>query len=415
MLAWGDSPTASTGFGVVNKNILKRLHQTNQFDIDILGINYFGDFYDQEKFPYQIVPAKLLDPADPYGNTQLVRTLQSGKQYDLLFIVNDIYVTHNIAKSPTGSLAEAIRSSNPSCKIVYYYPVDCNVIPGMTDMITLADIPVTYTQYGMLKTIAALPNIVKKLRVIPHGTDTISYFPMNNPEGRAAFRREYYGIQDDKTILLVNVARNSTRKDLARTILAFSHFRKKYPNSKLYLHTNIRDVMLDLSPVVQELNLRMDTDVIFPLNYSPANGFPDEFMNKLYNSADIFFSTHLGEGWGLPISEAQAAGTLVVVPNNSCMPELVGIEKGIMYPCKEQVYTDNSGLRPVGHMEDILTALFRAVELPPWEKERLTTQALAYTKSLTWDIVCNSWFKIFQEALLLNSNKNTKEIEGEIV
>jgi len=55
VLGYCDSPTCATGFATVSRNIFEGLYRTGRFDIDILGINYWGDplliFY----FFYKIV------------------------------------------------------------------------------------------------------------------------------------------------------------------------------------------------------------------------------------------------------------------------------------------------------------------------------------------------------------------------
>ena len=53
VLAYCDSPTCATGFGTVSRNILAGLYSTGRFDIDILGINYWGD---PHNFPFRIWP-----------------------------------------------------------------------------------------------------------------------------------------------------------------------------------------------------------------------------------------------------------------------------------------------------------------------------------------------------------------------
>ena len=45
VLCWSDSPIIQTGFGVVTKYIMKALYNTGKYDIDILAINFYGDFY----------------------------------------------------------------------------------------------------------------------------------------------------------------------------------------------------------------------------------------------------------------------------------------------------------------------------------------------------------------------------------
>jgi len=53
VLAYCDSPTCATGFGTVSRNIFEGLYRTGRYDIDMFGINYWGD---PHGFPYRIWP-----------------------------------------------------------------------------------------------------------------------------------------------------------------------------------------------------------------------------------------------------------------------------------------------------------------------------------------------------------------------
>jgi len=64
--------------------------------------------------------------------------------------------------------------------------------------------------------------------------------------------------------------------------------------------------------------------IILPSQYSMVCGLisPD-LMNQLYNAADVFILLSRGEGFGLPIVEAQSAGLPAIVTDFSASAELV--------------------------------------------------------------------------------------------
>ena len=118
VLCWSDCAFAPTGFGTVSKHVLSTLYNTGLFEIDHLAINYYGEFYDRKKYPYQIVPARLLNPSDPFGNQMLIRNLQK-TDYDILWILNDTFVVNKIA--PESSISggakrfkTASQTANPT-------------------------------------------------------------------------------------------------------------------------------------------------------------------------------------------------------------------------------------------------------------------------------------------------------------
>ena len=403
VLVWSDSVTATTGFGTVSKHILKALYQTGRYEIDQLAINYFGDFLDRNVVPYSLVPARMGDPKDPYGNQMFLDALAK-KQYDLVFIINDTFVVESIAqKLPELRNLKQTHNHKPF-KLIYYYPVDCRFMPRAQTMVRDADRAVAYTEYAKRETLKLLPN--HNLDVIYHGTDINSFHPLS-PQERAFARKRFFNVEDDNTFILLNLNRNNIRKDMARTILAFKEFRKAVPNSLLYLHTRIVDSPghgqeIDLGVPVEEFGFNMTKDVIFPNNLHPAQGFPIEVLNLIYNAADAYITTTLGEGWGLTITEAMAAGTPVIVPDNTSLPEIVGSDlfRGYMYPCKEQVYIDNSGFRPIGRTEDIIASMLNCYS--DWQqkhprRQQIIDKAKAFTQQYSWDNVCKSWVTLFDE------------------
>lgn len=414
VLFWGDAPAPLiyTGFGVVSSHILKALHNTGLYEIDVLGINYFGSFYDKKQTPYQVTPARLLNPQDPYGNTMLLKSL-SEKKYDVLFIINDTYVTHNIANK----IQEYKTKYNQNMKIIYYYPVDCVVRSDMADMILVADKPVTYTEFGRKETIKQLPQVASKLDVIYHGTDSETYHPISVDKINQA-RLEFFGIQpQDNYFVWMSVNRNSVRKNLPKTIYAFSEFKKKHPDKKtlLYLHTVPNDQGIDLQICLKDLNLSMKTDVIFPVNYSPAQAFSGEILNMFYNASNCFLSTSLGEGWGIGQCEAMAAGIPVIAPDNTSTPEILGplntktgvCERGFDYNCEEIAFIDNQGYRHDGRVETIVSTMETVYNINPITKITMLQAARKFTMDNSWEKINQKWITLFSEVI---NNKSTSSV-----
>lgn len=406
VLAWCDAPAPliHTGFGVVSGQILRALHNTGKYEIDVLGINYFGSFFDKTETPYQVTPAKLLDPQDPYGNRMLLKCL-SEKKYDILFVINDTYVTHSIA----AKVQEYKTKYNQNLKIIYYYPVDCTVNKEYADMINIADKPVTYTNFGKIQTAIKLPQVEKNLDVIYHGTDSETYHPLSVDKINQA-RLNFFGVRpEDKTFVWISVNRNSTRKNLPKTIFAFNEFKKSHPNVKtlLYLHTVPFDQGIDLQVCLRELNLSMKTDVIFPVNYSPSNAFSGEVLNQFYNASNCFLSTSLGEGWGIGQCEAMAAGIPVIAPNNTSSPEIFDSgHRGIMYDCKETALIDNQGYRCDGRIEDIVDKMHYVYTLSDIEKITMLQAARKFTTDNSWENINKKWVALFDKVYNTKSSSS---------
>ena len=401
LLCYSDSVLATTGFGIVSKHILNALYQTGEYEIHQLAINHPGEFWDTNKVPYSMIPAKMLDPKDPYGNAMFLEALKKN-DYDVVLIINDTFVVNTISTHMEPLRKALVQAGRKAFKLVYYYPVDCVVDPTKAGMIKAADYPVPYTNFARDETVAALGQEYSKLQPIYHGVDVANFFPIH-PQERNLIRKEAFGVEDD-TFLITNVNRNNTRKDIGKTILAFSQFHKTVPNSKLYLHMAPQDhgagpAHIDLFPLINQLGLKLDEDVYFPRNFHVANGYPIELLNKLYCCGDVFLTTHLGEGYGLTIQESIAAGTPVVVPDNTVMPELISKNGGYIYPCKEWIYCDNSGARKLGRLEDIYNSLLDAyVDWRDNTKRRanIIKTGHGFTNKYSWDNVCKDWVKLFK-------------------
>ena len=115
-----------------------------------------------------------------------------------------------------------------------------------------------------------------------------------------------------------------SRKAWGENILAFAMFAKKHPEALLYLHTEARTQFgIDLVALVEAAGIS-SKQVQFADPYSYRMGVDDKTMAKIYTRADVLLSATAGEGFGLPVLEAQACGTRVVVSNFSAQPELVG-------------------------------------------------------------------------------------------
>lgn len=391
ILYWGDAPTVSTGFGVVARHVLRALHDDG-YRVDCLSVNTSDRFHDPREFPYTILPAAT-SAQDRAGARSFARALSAPGALDLVLAQNDLSATHAAA----GYINQLRAQGKRLPPIVHYYPVDCAVRADFSGMLGAADINVTCTEFGRRETLKTFPDHVP--RVIPHGVDTRSFYPLRERVAcRQAVRRAFNVAPEAQ--LICAVAANSVRKDLPRTLAAFAALRSRHTaDAVLYLHTNPISNGIDLNAAAASCGLVVGRDVIFPNDYHPCAGIPDVALNELYNAADLYFTTSLGEGWGLPVTEAMAAGLTVVAPRHTSLAELGAQDRALLYDCREAVWVDNSGYRPLGALDDIVAALARATALSSVERERITTNALTFARSLDWSRVVPHWLALIRETI----------------
>jgi len=394
VLAYCDSPTCATGFGTVSRNIFEGLQKSGKYDIDILGINYWGD---PHEFPYRIWPTGTNGERDPYGRQKVLNMIPR-MDFDLIFFLQDSFILDFL---PT-LMPHLKTSKQKPYKSILYFPVDSVVKEPWAKNVNHADYLVAYSEFGKQEFLKKLP-YREEVLVIPHGVNTREYFPVPKSDV-LAFRKQFFGQYADHFVI-TNLNRNQQRKDIPRTIRAFKEFRKQVPNSILYLHMAIKDQGWDLGAVCQEMELDTTKDVIFPKNFGPNQGYPRHVVNLIYNASDVVVSTTLGEGFGLAWMEALAAKTPIVMPANTMLPEFITDETG--YLCKSgnnpSLYTtiqfDNEVVRPLTDVEDLVRTLVHIHDNPAEADQKAENGYKWIINNMDWlKHIVPQWMKLFDRA-----------------
>lgn len=154
---------------------------------------------------------------------------------------------------------------------------------------------------------------------VPHGIETGVFKP---PADRAALR-ETCQISDDSFVVGINGANNDAiRKALPEQMLAFAKFRQNHPEALLTLHTGVhQEGGQDLEELAENLGI---TDCIRVVDQYRLNAglIQPADMADWYGMLDVLSACSYGEGFGLPIMEAQACGTPVITTKASSMTEV---------------------------------------------------------------------------------------------
>jgi len=394
LLAYCDTPSCATGFGTVSRNILEGLQNTGRYQIDVLGINYWGD---PHPFPYRIWPVGTNKERDPYGRKKICGMMPQ-MDFDLLFFLQDTFILDFLPE-----LIPHLKGKGKKFKSVCYYPIDGIPKKKWISNVNVVDYLVAYSEFGKAESIKALPEC-QKLDVIPHGVNTTDYY-VHNEDNVKAFRANYFNRHKDKFIF-TNLNRNQQRKDIPRTIAAFAEFRKHTdPNdSILYLHMAKVDQGWNLPEVCAAYGFNMKDDVLFPENFGPNQGYPREIVNMIYNASDCVISTTLGEGWGLSWSEAMATRTPIVMPSNTALVEAISPERGYLIKSgtnetlKTVLPNDNEVIRPLVDVEDMAEKM---VHVYNNYEEALDKADKAYqwvTTKLDWQKhIAPRWVKVFDK------------------
>lgn len=394
VLAYADSVTCATGFGTVSRNIFEGLYRTGRYEIDQFGINYHGD---PHQFPYRIWPAFSNPQRDPYGRQKFVQ-FAPRMDFDILFLLQDSFIMDFL---PT--LLPHMKMNRPKpFKSILYFPVDSLLKEKWGENISHADTLVAYSEFGRQEALKVLPDREDML-VIPHGVNTTDYHPLPKADAEQ-FRKQYFKDQADKFII-TNLNRNQQRKDVPRTIQAFKEFRKHRPDSILYLHMAMKDQGWDLPEICKLNGLDISTDVIFPQNFGPNQGYPREIVNALYNSSDVIVSTTLGEGFGLSWIEAMAAKRPVIMPDNTTLSEFITEDRGYLVKSgtSPSLWTviphDNEVNRPLVDVDDLVAKLIHVHDNPDEAKEKAEKAYKWAISEMDWQrSIATQWVDLFDKS-----------------
>jgi glycosyltransferase involved in cell wall biosynthesis len=158
---------------------------------------------------------------------------------------------------------------------------------------------------------------------VPHAVDTEAYKPYDRAESREAT-----GLDPDAFIVGMVAANkgNPSRKCFDEAFQAFRVFHAKHPEAKLYIHSEVsgRFQGVNLLELLDAIGVPPEATVFADQYRTVHFPFPEETMARLYSAMDVLLSPSAGEGFGIPVLEAQACGTPVIVSDFTAQPELVG-------------------------------------------------------------------------------------------
>jgi glycosyltransferase involved in cell wall biosynthesis len=347
----------TTGFGAVAKELVDEWAKDKKLSIVIFGLN------DSSRKVYDYLPNVKVIPAlltgdkdtqkDYYRRIQLLKLIYQS-DFDAIFFLQDVEVINTMEEQLLDVKNTKKKENRPSFKSMIYFPVDSEPRESDLKVLSFFDEVVTYTEYAKnIMKVLITDTQFKKIKVIPHGTNTNDFYPYSDADKLKA-KKEIFGSED--VFVFGSVNRNQVRKDFGSLIMGFAMFKHTSgANALLYLHCNPIDPMgINIYRLCERVGLEVGKDVILPKDYSENKGCSKEELNKIYNSFDCFITTTTAEGWGLSVTEAMATKCLVICPKHTSLTEI----------------TDNG--------ENTLNFMFsqQAVFVNDFEKIRFTTNPL---------------------------------------
>jgi glycosyltransferase involved in cell wall biosynthesis len=192
-------------------------------------------------------------------------------------------------------------------------PVDSDPMHEYTiNVLRSAKYPTAMSLFGMRQ----MKKVGFKPFYLPHGVDTEIFKPMEKKKELIKAKGKFV------VGLIATNLEQFDRKGFVPTFKAFAKFQKRRENSVLYFHgemTRMEDG-LDLEWIASELGIKVHgVDRWMRWAFFSASE-----LAELYNTFDVFLLLTRGEGFCVPLIEAQACGVPVIVTDYTAPQDLVG-------------------------------------------------------------------------------------------
>jgi len=208
---------------------------------------------------------------------------------------------------------------------VPWFPIDHDPIPPeVLEKVRYAFARIVYSKFGEKQ----LNDYDLDCHYIPHGVDTKSFAPI--PDAAREIGKDKIGIPRDRFVVGMVAANKGypTRKAFEQNLMGFKKLYDKHNDALLFMQTwtgegGNASNSIDLIAYCRAIGLQPGKNVLFCDQFmNTTRGFPDPYIVALYNAMDVLLSVSRGEGFGIPILEAQACGTPVITGDWTSMGEL---------------------------------------------------------------------------------------------
>lgn len=368
ILLCNEASFLSTGYGVYGKEILKRLHDSGEYEVAEIGCYATIEDFAKHKIPWKFYPNAVAandkrykdytqNAMNQFGYWRFDACLADFKP-DIVFDVRDywMYSYQEISvfrKFFRWAIMPTVDSYPQKTEWLYTFAG--------------ADIVVPYTRWAQQTLTEQCGNKINMHNAIANaGINAKEFYPLET-NVKNELRYKFFGNHNSR--IIGSVMRNQKRKLLADCMEAFRVYLEKLKqnnekdlldNSYLYLHTTYpEDPGWDIPSLLLEYGVsdkvyftyacRLCKE-IFPAKFqgpigfcphcfnhsasfpSPSNGVSTTQLNSIYNLFDIYIQYAICEGFGMPQVEAAACGIPIASVDYSAMTEIVEELNGVKIP-----------------------------------------------------------------------------------
>lgn len=448
-----------TGFSTYMREVLKRLHATNRFEIAEFGS--YGDSPEIEpavkSIPwkyYHNLPTNGIEGAE-YGmwqgqqiNQEAYFENQFGKwklpyvladfQPDFVLLNRDHWMDIHVLRS---EFRDNFKAFWMAC--VDGYPQKWEWMKDKDGHgYCSLDKLFTYSWFGKESLEKQSRSPLGQIRgiepldvtnVMQPGVDINVFKPIPKQEARAFFGGIPHNIRFVGTVM-----RNQPRKLFTRIIESFRIFKEKYPkesnNVKLLLHTSIPDVGWNIPECVDRNGLGQEvmysylcvnckrlcictfigeTFTFCPFckqrSFATPNtkiGFEPEHFNYVFNLMDVYIQGSIAEGDGMPVNEAKSCGVPCLLSDYSALHEKAR-NGGAIPVDNDTLYTEHETMqwRSLFNRNDLAKKLAMLMGNDQ-KRSKLSKEARECAeKYYNWDLTAAKW----EYELVKTKIKNRKD------
>jgi hypothetical protein len=354
-------PNQGTGYArVANKlsNYLANTYEVTYFAFQNYPLQDIKDRYIDPSI--QFIDAFKEDPVSPkgFGDKVILPAFDEVKP-DILFLYNDLSVCESILK-----ILE--NAKHKTYQIITYLDLvyrweDPERLHYLQTKVDKCFVFLDCWKKHLVEDFYWEPS---KVEVLLHGIDTEDFKKKDTKTAKTEL-----GFDEDDFIVL-NLNRNSYRKQWCTTISAFINFLIKTefnPKVKLYCSCILKtDDGYDIQKLIEIECLKNKLNPEKILNnhffHNPTALFsPEEKINLIYNASDVGLNTCCGEGFGLTNLEHGILGKPQIVSGVPALKETLGNHGIIIEPVAKPMVSNHEshgGEIYIFNPDDFANALF---------------------------------------------------------